>query len=125
VSKLQKCILQALAFSLLLMIQFLSIKAEKEDFVYDACQSIHHIIPPSINKRIQYAYHSHKSQHKQKHHHRRKIHSVKHISIKFSTPEKQVLAARLGFYSNPHHFSYSEQYSYTYYKDINPPPPKA
>lgn len=126
-NKLQKRILQALALSLLLLIQFLSIQAEREDFAPNTPKGIHCITHTVIGKRVQYAYQSHAHRHHGKHkqHHKRKIQSVKHITLKFSTPEKPAITTTPGFYNNTHHFSYSEQYSYTYFKDINPPPPKA
>lgn len=126
-NKLQKRILQVLALSLLLLIQFLSIQAEHEDFTINSPKNITHTSQAVIGKRVQYVYMSHHQKHHSRHkqHHKRKIQSVKHITLKFSTPEKPAITTTPGFYNNTHHFSYSEQYSYTYFKDINPPPPKA
>lgn len=122
--KIHKRILQVLALSLLMMIQFLSIQAEKEDSVQQISQPTHYIAQSSTIKSKQYTYNRRYNRHKHKQHHKRKIHSVKHVTIKFNTTEKQELATKPDFFNNAHHFSYSEQYNYIYYKDINPPPPK-
>ncbi len=125
VSLLQKRILQALSLSLLLLIQFLSIQAERSNYAQEPQHESHQSV---IKKQVAYAqtmqgHHNNKPEPRQKH--SRKMQHVKHVTIKFTTPDRP----DFGFVYNsgimPRNSSYNEQYFFDYSRDINPPPPKA
>jgi len=59
-----------------------------------------------------------------KHKGARKMHTVKHITVKLVPPTRPEIQYNLAFSSISHAFKFSEQYDFLYFKEINPPPPK-
>lgn len=59
-----------------------------------------------------------------KHRGARKMHTVKHITIKLVPSTRHEIHYDLAAISTIHTFRFSEQYDFLYFKEINPPPPK-
>jgi len=126
VSKIKTYIIQALSIVLLLHVYFLSVQSEKEyDMHYDVSPyTSTHIAKASKSRMAASKHIALKTKNQKNNKSTRKLHIVKHITLKLSIPEYQAPYPTYVFASILHTSRIRDTYHYLFSREINPPPPK-
>lgn len=122
--QIRKHIANALAVLLLILVQGLSIQAEHDDmYLQDtAAQGAN----CTVISKHSFAKNLHQVPvEKQKHSKQRKMHHGKNTNLKLSVPETDIVTTTYIGWSDAAPCVFTEDYHYLFYRDINPPPPRA